>query len=213
VTLLRVSSHFTRPRLDWIGSAAQGRLQQEVVWILFQLLRHREMPLQIDREYDAPTIADVPAAIRSADAWLREEQRRLRSSDIGFTPKTSIDFRTMRKGPARFPLIARTVPSASPTRSRTRPCAVRIGRDKRHQITGRSARPIGMSASTTGQSEMSAAHTRAIAHTARKASGPGPIDLWSLACTTPAKSKERRRAPPFRSSPAHREPCERAGCP
>ena len=29
----------------------------------------------IDREYDAPTIADVPAAMRSAGAWLREEQR------------------------------------------------------------------------------------------------------------------------------------------
>jgi acetate kinase len=28
----------------------------------------------IDREYDAPTIADVPAAMRSAGAWLREEQ-------------------------------------------------------------------------------------------------------------------------------------------
>jgi hypothetical protein len=54
-----------------------------------------------------------------------------------------------------------------------------------------------MSASTTGQSEISAAHMRAIAHTARKAFGPGPIDLWSLACTTPAKSKERRRAPRF----------------
>jgi acetate kinase len=29
----------------------------------------------IDREYDAPTIADVPAAMRSAGAWLREEHR------------------------------------------------------------------------------------------------------------------------------------------
>jgi acetate kinase len=29
----------------------------------------------IDREYDAPTIADVPAAMRSAGAWLREEPR------------------------------------------------------------------------------------------------------------------------------------------
>lgn len=54
-----------------------------------------------------------------------------------------------------------------------------------------------MAAATTGQSGISAAHLRTIAHTARKAFGPGPIELWSLACTTPAKSKERRRAPRF----------------
>jgi acetate kinase len=29
----------------------------------------------IDREYDPPTIADMPAAMRSARGWLREEER------------------------------------------------------------------------------------------------------------------------------------------
>jgi acetate kinase len=29
----------------------------------------------IDREYDAATIPDVPAALQSAGRWLREEQR------------------------------------------------------------------------------------------------------------------------------------------
>ena len=50
----------------------------------------------IDREYDAATIPDVPAALQSAGAWLREEQR---------IPPSAVGHRVVHGGPsttARF---------------------------------------------------------------------------------------------------------------
>src|SRR5271166_682052 len=44
----------------------------------------------IDREYDAATIPDVPAAMQSAGAWLQEEQR---------TPPSAVGHRVLHGGP------------------------------------------------------------------------------------------------------------------
>jgi acetate kinase len=44
----------------------------------------------IDREYDAATIPDVPAALQSAGAWLREEQR---------IPPSAVGHRVVHGGP------------------------------------------------------------------------------------------------------------------
>ena len=44
----------------------------------------------IDREYDAATIPDVPAALQSAGAWLREEQR---------MPPSAVGHRVVHGGP------------------------------------------------------------------------------------------------------------------
>ena len=38
----------------------------------------------IDREYDVATIPDVPAALQSAGAWLREEQRIMPSATASY---------------------------------------------------------------------------------------------------------------------------------
>src|SRR5271167_2540879 len=44
----------------------------------------------IDREYDAATIPDVPAALHSAGAWLRDEQR---------IPPNAVGHRVVHGGP------------------------------------------------------------------------------------------------------------------
>jgi acetate kinase len=67
----------TRPRLRLRASGANGTSL-------------------IDREYDVATIPDVPAALQSAGAWVREEQR---------MPPNAVRHRVVHGGPsatARF---------------------------------------------------------------------------------------------------------------
>jgi acetate kinase len=45
----------------------------------------------IDREYDVATIPDVPAALQSAGAWVREEQR---------MPPNAVRHRVVHGGPS-----------------------------------------------------------------------------------------------------------------
>jgi acetate kinase len=55
----------------------------------------------IDREYDAATIPDVPAALQSAGTWLREEQR---------MPPNAVGHRVVHGGPEYNGPVSRSRP-------------------------------------------------------------------------------------------------------